>query len=115
VVQRVFPGTQIEHAENTDRRNYRVNFPRLRSGLDSVADIRWRMVSERSKRRFDLNEIGNYRDIRFSNLGFLRETGTPENKSEFDEAVMAAFGGAQIHPVVARKMTRQYLKTAPAH
>jgi len=49
------------------------------------------------------------------NLGFLRETGTPENKSEFDEAVMAAFGGAQIHPVVARKMTRQYLKTAPVH
>lgn len=115
VVQRVFPGTQIEHAENTDRRNYRVNF----SKIEKRVGFRCRYTLEDGVREiktaFDSNEIGNYRDIRFSNLGFLRETGTPENKSEFDEAVMAAFGGAQIHPVVARKMTRQYLKTAPVH
>jgi len=115
VVQRVFPGTQIEHAENTDRRNYRVNF----SKIEKRVGFRCRYTLEDGVREikaaFDLNEIGNYRDIRFSNLGFLRETGTPENKSEFDEAVMAAFGGAQIHPVVTRKMTRQYLKTAPVH
>jgi len=113
VVQRVFPGTQIEHAENTDRRNYRVNF----SKIEKRVGFRCRYTLEDGVREiktaFDSNEIGNYRDIRFSNLGFLRETGTPENKSEFDEAVMAAFGGAQIHPIVTRKMTRQYSKTAP--
>ncbi len=115
VVQRVFPGTLIEHAENADRRNYRVNF----SKIEKRVGFRCRYTLEDGVREikaaFDSNEIGNYRDIRFSNLGFLRETGTPENKSEFDEAVMAAFGGAQIHRVVARKMMRQYLKTAPAH
>jgi nucleoside-diphosphate-sugar epimerase len=115
VVQRVFPGTLIEHAENADRRNYRVNF----SKIEKRVGFRCRYTLEDGVREikaaFDSNEIGNYRDIRFSNLGFLSETGTPENKSEFDEAVMAAFGGAQIHRVVARKMMRQYLKTAPAH
>jgi nucleoside-diphosphate-sugar epimerase len=97
VVQRVFPGTLIEHAENADRRNYRVNF----SKIEKRVGFRCRYTLEDGVREikaaFDSNEIGNYRDIRFSNLGFLSETGTPENKSEFDEAVMAAFGGAQIH------------------
>lgn len=97
VIRRVFPHARIEHRENSDRRNYRVNFTKIRKrvgfrcqhGLeDGVREI---------KAAFDANEIGDYRDIRFSNLGFLRETGTPENKSEFDAAVMAAFGAEQIH------------------
>jgi nucleoside-diphosphate-sugar epimerase len=115
VVQRVFPGTQIEHAENADRRNYRVNFSKIETRVGFHCRYTLEDGVREIKAAFDSNEIGNYRDIRFSNLGFLRETGTPENKSEFDEAVMAAFGGAQIHRVVARKMTRQYLKTASAH
>lgn len=108
VVQRVFPGTQIEHSENADRRNYRVSF----SKIEKRVGFRCRYTLEDGVREikaaFDSNEIANYRDIRFSNLGFLRETGTPENKSEFDEAVMAAFGGQQIQ-VVARKIKRQFL------
>lgn len=91
VIQRVFPCAHVEHGENSDRRNYRVDFTKIerrigfrcqRSLEDGVREV---------KAAFDSNEIGDYRDIRFSNLGFLRETGTPENKSEFDAAVMAAF------------------------
>jgi nucleoside-diphosphate-sugar epimerase len=116
VVQRVFPGTQIEHAENADRRNYRVNFSKIEKRVGFRCQYTLEDGVREIKAAFDSNEIANYRDIRFSNLGFLRETGTPKNKSEFDEAVMAAFGGAQIHGVVARKMRRQYfnVKTAAA-
>ena len=92
VIRSVFPHARIEHRENSDRRNYRVDFTKIEKRVgfrcrhaleDGVREI---------KAAFDANEIGDYRDIRFSNLGFLRETGTPENKSEFDAAVMAAFG-----------------------
>jgi len=114
VVQRVFPGTRIEHAENADRRNYRVNFTKI----EKRVGLRCRYMLEDGVREvktaFDSSQIANYRDIRFSNLGFLRETGTPGNKSEFDEAVMAAFGGEQIHQVVAERTSRQYLKVKTA-
>jgi nucleoside-diphosphate-sugar epimerase len=96
VIRRVFPHARIEHRENSDRRNYRVDF----SKIEKRVGFRCRHALEDGVREikaaFDANEIGDYRDIRFSNLGFLRETGTPENKAEFDAAVMAAFGGEQI-------------------
>lgn len=96
VIRSEFPHARIEHRENSDRRNYRVDFTKIEKRIgfrchhaleDGVREI---------KAAFDSNEIGDYRDIRFSNLGFLREMGTPENKSEFDAAVMAAFGGGHI-------------------
>jgi len=114
VIQRVFPSARIEHGENSDRRNYRVDFTKIerrigfrcrRSLEDGVREI---------KAAFDANEIGDYRDIRFSNLGFLRETGTPENKSEFDAAVMAAFGGEQLPSISAETMHQQNFKTKKA-
>jgi len=114
VIQRVFPRAHVEHGENSDRRNYRVDFTKIerrigfryrRSLEDGVREI---------KAAFDSNEIGDYRDIRFSNLGFLRETGTPENKSEFDAAVMAAFGGEQLPSISAEKMHQQNFKVKKA-
>ena len=104
VIQRVFPSAHVEHGENSDRRNYRVDFTKIerrigfrcrRSLEDGVREV---------KAAFDSNEIGDYRDIRFSNLGFLRETGTPENKSEFDAAVMAAFAGEQLPSISSKTM-----------
>lgn len=114
VIQRVFPCAHVEHGENSDRRNYRVDFTKIerrigfrcrRSLEDGVREV---------KAAFDSNEIGDYRDIRFSNLGFLRETGTPENKSEFDAAVMAAFGGEQLPSISAKTMHPQGFKEKKA-
>jgi len=117
VVQRVFPGTRVEHDENSDRRNYRVDFSKIEKRLGFRCQYGLEDGVREVEAAFDSSRIANYRDIRFSNLGFLRETGTPENKSEFDEAVMAAFGGEEILRVVAERTRRQYLKvkTAAAH
>jgi nucleoside-diphosphate-sugar epimerase len=93
VIRRVFPQARIEHRENSDCRNYRVDFTKIKKRVGFRCQYALEDGVREIKAAFDSNEIGDYRDIRFSNLGFLRETGTPENKSEFDAAVMAAFGG----------------------
>jgi nucleoside-diphosphate-sugar epimerase len=93
VIRRVLPQARIEHRENSDRRNYRVDFTKIKNRVGFRCQYALEDGVREIKAAFDSNEIGDYRDIRFSNLGFLRETGTPENKSEFDAAVMAAFGG----------------------
>ena len=114
VIQCVFPGTRVEHGENSDRRNYRVNFDKIRERVGFRCQYMLEDGVREIKAAFDSSQIDNYRDIRFSNLGFLRETGTPENKSEFDGAVMAAFGGEQIRRVNAEKVSAQYVKAKAA-
>jgi nucleoside-diphosphate-sugar epimerase len=114
VIQHVFPGTRVEQDENSDRRNYRVNFDKIEKRVGFRCHYMLEDGVREIKAAFDSSQILNYRDIRFSNLGFLRDTGTPENKSEFDAAVMAAFGGEQIRRVVAEKMSPQYLKAKVA-
>lgn len=100
-INEVFPGTRVEAIENSDRRNYRVNFDKIRKRVgfrsaytlvDGVREI---------KLAFDSNQIVDYKDMKFSNLVFLRELGMPENKSDIDAEIMAVFGGEQIRRVVA--------------
>lgn len=114
VIHSVFPGARIEHQENSDRRNYRVDFTKIEKRVGFRCQYTLEDGVREIKTAFDSSQIENYLDIRFSNLGFLRETGTPENKSECDAAVMAAFGGEQIYRVVAEKTSHQYLKAKTA-
>ena len=114
VIQRVFPNTRVEQEENSDRRNYRVNFDKIEKRVGFRCHYKLEDGVREIKAAFDSRQIDNYRDIRFSNLSFLRDTGTPENKSELDAAVMAAFGGEEIRRIVPEKMNPQYLKAKVA-
>ena len=102
VIQHAIPGTRIENVVNSDMRNYRVSFDKIEKEIgfrcrysieDGVREI---------KAAFDSGAIVNFRNIHFSNQSFLRESGTPRNKNEFDARVMAAFGGEHIAPAVER-------------
>ena len=101
-------------SENQDRRNYRVNF----SKIERQIGFRCRRTLEEGvceiKTALDSGQITDYKDIRFSNLGFLRKSGTPENKTELDAEIMAAFGGEQIRRIVAGTMAPSYLKSKAA-
>lgn len=96
VVKGVFPGTRVENIENLDKRNYRVNFDKI----EQLVGFQCRYMLEdgvrQIKQAFDQNLIKDYKDTRFSNLVYLRQTGTPGNKSDVDADVMAAFGGEHI-------------------
>jgi nucleoside-diphosphate-sugar epimerase len=96
VIQRVFPGTRVERVENADKRNYRVSFDKIEKCLGFRCRYQLEDGVREIKAAFDSSAIDNYKNIRFSNLGFLRQSGTPANKSQFDAEIMAAFGGEHI-------------------
>jgi nucleoside-diphosphate-sugar epimerase len=86
-----FPNTRVEYIENSDRRNYRVSFEKIRNQIgfecnwgveDGIREIR---------RAFESKLIKDYRDPRYSNLQFLKLCGTPTCKDELDRNLMAAF------------------------
>jgi hypothetical protein len=103
----VFPGTRIEGVENADKRNYRVNFDKIQKRLGFRCRYHLEDGVREIKAAFDSSAIDNYKNIRFSNLGFLRQSGTPANKSEFDAEIMAVFGGEHI-----RRAAAPYAKSA---
>jgi len=101
IIQQVIPNTRVEEVQNADRRNYRVCFDRIETRIgfrclhkieDGVREV---------KAAFDSSQIDSYRNVRFSNLVSLRESGFPGNKTAIDDGVMAAFGGEEIRRVVA--------------
>ena len=91
IIEQVFPGTSVEHIANTDRRNYRVNFDKIRNRLDFSASYLLRDGVEELKAAFDKRVITDYKDLRYHNQRFLEAAGVVKNKDEVDAFVMAAF------------------------
>jgi hypothetical protein len=114
VIQRVIPGTRVEHVENSDLRNYRVSFDKIEKQIGFRCRYSLEDGIREIKKAFDSRMIINYRDIQFSNQVFLSESGTPGNKSDFDAQVMAAFGGEHIAGVVLRDVSGLQLKAKAA-
>jgi nucleoside-diphosphate-sugar epimerase len=91
-----FPLTRVEHVANTDRRNYRVSFSKIRNRLgfecargieDGIREI---------KEAFDNGKIRDHMDVRYHNLKILQEAGSPQNEGAVDPFVMAAFASALL-------------------
>lgn len=91
VIKEVFPDTNVEHVANSDRRNYRVNFDKIRNRLGFEAHYSLHDGIEELKKAFDARFILDYRDLRYHNQRFLEVAGVVRNKDEIDALVMAAF------------------------
>ena len=85
-----FPATRVEYIENSDRRNYRVSFEKIRNQIGF--ECQWTLEDgvREIKRAFESKFITDYRDARYSNLQFLKLCGTPVCKDELDRHLMAA-------------------------
>ena len=105
IIKEVFPNTSVEHVANTDRRNYRVNFDKIRNRLRFSASYGLRDGVEELKDAFDKRLITDFKDLRYHNQRFLEVTGVIKNKDEVDAFVMAAFD----------RPLRQYSALTPAH
>jgi nucleoside-diphosphate-sugar epimerase len=114
VIRKVFPGTRVEAVENSDRRNYRVNFDKIEKRVGFRCRYRLDDGVREIRKAFESNEILDYRDVKFSNLVFLRDLGMPEYKNELDAEIMAAFGGEQIRRAAAANLELQYPKAKAA-
>jgi nucleoside-diphosphate-sugar epimerase len=91
IISEIFPNTQVEHVANTDKRDYRVNFDKIRNRLsfEATHTIREGVIEMRGA--FDERFILDYKDLRYHNQRFLEVAGQVRNKTEMDALVMAAF------------------------
>jgi nucleoside-diphosphate-sugar epimerase len=98
IIRGVFPNVRIDHINNSDLRNYRVNFDKIRkltgfrarySVKDGVAEL---------KAAFEQGQIVDYLDLRYHNQLFLKAVGSPSHKDVTDALVMAAFSNVPDSP-----------------
>jgi nucleoside-diphosphate-sugar epimerase len=103
VIQHAFPNVRVEHVDNADRRNYRVNFDKLLNRTGFRARYTLRDGVEELRKAFDEGLITDYTSLRYHNQRYLKAIGSPANKDEVDTLVMAAFSNCRPnHPAVAR-------------
>ncbi len=114
IIRGVFPGTRVQETVSEDRRNYRVNFSKIERLIGFRSRYTLQDGVREIKAAFDTGRITDYKDVRFSNLVFLRQSGTPENKTKLDGEVMAAFGGEHIRRLVPDAMIPEYQEKAKA-
>jgi nucleoside-diphosphate-sugar epimerase len=103
IISGIFPGTQVEHVDNHDRRDYRVCFDKIRKRLGF--QCRWTIEEGilELKRAFEEGTIVDYTDPYYNNIKYLQSAGSPSNTDAMDIRVMAAFAGDR--PTVALSAT----------
>jgi nucleoside-diphosphate-sugar epimerase len=91
IIAETFPGTTVEHVTNSDRRNYRVNFDKIRNRLGFSASYTVRQGIDELQDAFEERVIHDYTDLRYHNQRFLEVAGVVRNKQDVDALLMAAF------------------------
>jgi nucleoside-diphosphate-sugar epimerase len=107
----VFPNTKVEHTQNSDRRNYRVSFDKIRHQLGFECSLGLDDGIQELRRAFEEKQVLDYRDALYYNQEFLKLLGSPSCKNELDEHVMAAFAQA---PTSNRNPARLMAQAAEA-
>jgi len=90
-IQQAFPSTRVENVENTDRRNYRVSFEKIRTRLGFECTTTVEAGIAEMKSAFQNNHVVDHTDVHYHNQRFLGQNGSPVCQEPLDEFVMAAF------------------------
>jgi nucleoside-diphosphate-sugar epimerase len=90
-----FPSTQIEQVENSDRRNYRVSFGKIRNQIGFRCRLNLEDGIREIWQAFEEKRIVDYTDAKYYNQKFLKLSGAPSCKDELDSRVMAAFASTR--------------------
>jgi len=86
-----FPGTRVEHVENSDKRNYRVSFEKVKQQLGFERSIDLDEGIAELHEAFASGAVLDYADVRYHNQKFLQRSGILPPPHELDGEVMAAF------------------------
>lgn len=88
------PQTRVEYVENSDHRNYRVSFRKIRERIGFRARHDIESGIGEIIEAFQSGQIANYCQPAYNNLAFLKEKGPVDARDELDVKVMAAFASA---------------------
>jgi dTDP-D-glucose 4,6-dehydratase len=94
-IRQTFPGAAVEYVENTDRRDYRVSFDKIRRRLGFEA--RWTLETgiAQLQRALESEAVPDHGSPIYHNQRYLKEIGTIHSE-ELDTRVMAAFAEALL-------------------
>jgi nucleoside-diphosphate-sugar epimerase len=100
-IRAMLPETRIEHVENRDKRNYRVNFDKIRALGFSC---QFRLEDGIREMLLGLRDqtIADYTDARYHNERFIKVVGAQVNKSDLDARIMAAFAHRPLKKMVVQ-------------
>ncbi len=93
-IKEQLPQTRVERVCNSDRRNYRVSFRKIRDRVGFTAQRTVENGITEIKEAFQSGQISNYRLPAYNNLASLKEKGRMDAKDELDMKVMVAFASA---------------------
>jgi nucleoside-diphosphate-sugar epimerase len=93
-----FPDTQIQEVENSDRRNYRVSFAKIRNQIGFTCERTLDDGIREISAAFDRGTIADYQEAFYSNVKFLRLMGALNSKDETTMQVMAALSHTPSAP-----------------
>ena len=93
-----FPETRVQEVENSDRRNYRVSFAKIRNqvGFECNRTLDDGILEIASA--FDRHQIEDYQEAFYSNVKFLRLMGALNSKDDTTSRVMAALSNVPSTP-----------------
>lgn len=103
-IREQLPQTNVVYVENSDRRNYRVSFRKIRQQIGFRAQRTVENGIGEILEAFRSGQISNYCQPAYNNSAFLKEKGRVDAKDELDVKVMAAFASAgsrsthTVHP-----------------
>lgn len=90
-IQKLVPGTRLEHKENPDRRNYRVSFDKIRQELGFERRITLEEGIRDLIASVHAHRLHNYTEPIYHNQRYLQAAGGLAPGREIDSQVMAAF------------------------
>ena len=84
IIQGIFPNVRIEYEDNSDLRNYRVKFDKIRNLTGFRALYTVRDGVEEFRKAFDEGLILDYMNLRYHNQRYLKALGSLGDKDGFD-------------------------------
>lgn len=107
-IRRYFPQTRVERVDNSDRRNYRVNFDKIRNVIGFRAAYDLNAGIRELACALETGAIADYSNPLYHNQRFLQQAGSPSHTRQIDALVMAAFARSvdEAEPELAGVPTR---------
>jgi nucleoside-diphosphate-sugar epimerase len=100
-VRAILPDTQVVHVENSDRRNYRVSFEKIRQQLGFECLTTVEDGIQELQRAFEDGQITDYSDVHYNNQKLLSVIGERSRPCAMDSSIMSAFAfgaaGSRAH------------------